>query len=92
MNGFGVRDLSPSARTHYRRDNLSDEIVQYAAEHVLISRPFDEEDDPRRWLTVSVDPSGRLLELVVLVFDDGHETVIHAMKARTQYLTELGWF
>jgi hypothetical protein len=29
---------------------------------------------------------GRLLELVVLGFVNGHELVIHAMKARRQYL------
>jgi hypothetical protein len=30
--------------------------------------------------------SGRLLETVVLVFDSGNELLIHAMKARTDYL------
>ena len=53
------------------------------------SRPLDDEDDPRRWLLIASDSSGRLLEIVLLVFDNGHEIVIHAMKARKQYLTEL---
>ncbi|QUC09738.1 toxin-antitoxin system toxin subunit [Arachnia rubra] len=35
---------------------------------------------------IGTDPAGRLLELVVLVYDDGYELVIHAMKARPQYL------
>lgn len=43
----------------------------------------------RRWLVVGVDQSGRVLEMVVLVFDDGGELLIHAMKARPQFLDEL---
>ena len=35
------------------------------------------------------DSHGRLLELVVLVFDSGNQMLIHAMKARKQYLTLL---
>ena len=33
-----------------------------------------------------IDTHGRLLEIVVLLLDDGTELAIHAMKARTQYL------
>lgn len=53
---------------------------------MLSSRPLDDEDDPRRWLMIAADPAGRLLELVTLVYDDGYELVIHAMKARPHYL------
>ena len=38
-----------------------------ASEHAPNSRPLDDEDDPRRWLAVGIDQSGRVLELVVLV-------------------------
>ena len=38
---------------------------------------------------VVIDQSGRVLELVVLVFDGGEELLIHAMKARPQFLDEL---
>lgn len=82
-------DLHPAARKHYPRDRLDDAAVRYAANHVVYSRPLDDEDDPRRWLTIGTDPVGRLLELVTLVYDDGYELVIHAMKARRQYLDEL---
>ncbi|KQY74148.1 MULTISPECIES: hypothetical protein [Microbacterium] len=82
-------DLHRSARKHYRRDQLDDSSVLYAVEHVLHSRPLDDEDDPRRWLMIAADPSGRLLELVVLIYDDSYELIIHAMKARAQYLDEL---
>ena len=38
---------------------------------------------------VGIDQSGLVLELVVLVFDGGGELLIHAMKARAQFLDEL---
>jgi hypothetical protein len=78
-----------SARKHFGRDRLSDAAILYAYEHALNSRPLDDEDDPRRWLVVGIDQSGRVLELVVLVFDGGGELLIHAMKARAQFLDEL---
>ena len=78
-----------SARKHFGRDRLSDEAILYAYEHALNSRPLDVEDDPRRWLVGGVDQSGRVLELVVLVFDGDGELLIHAMKARAQFLDEL---
>ncbi len=55
---------------------------------MLSSRPLDDEDDPRRWLMIAIDPAGRLLELVALIYDDGYELIIHAMKARPHYLNE----
>lgn len=78
-----------SARGRVGRDRLSDEAFLHAYEHALNSRPLDDEDDPRRWLVVGIDQSGRVLELVVLVFDGGGELLIHAMKARPQFLNEL---
>ena len=78
-----------SARKHFGRDRLSDEAILYAYEHALNSRPLDDEDDPRRWRVVGIDQSGRVHELVVLVFDGGGELLIHAIKARAQFLDEL---
>lgn len=63
--------------------------MRYAATHVLNSRPLDDEDDPRRWLIIGTDPAGRVLELIALVYDDGYELIIHAMRARSQYLDEI---
>lgn len=72
--------LHASARKHFARDRLTDDAVLYAAHH-----------DPRRWILLGYDPAGRILELVVLVFDsaDDPPLVIHAMKARPQYLDAL---
>lgn len=45
-----------------------------------------DEDSPARQFRLGFDAAGRLLELLVLRFDSGNELVIHAMKARKQYL------
>ena len=82
-------DIHRSVRKHYAKDHLDDEVLYYAFDHALSSRPLDDEDDPRRWLVLGVDESGRVLELVVLVFDDGYELLIHAMKARKQFMHEI---
>ena len=79
-------EIHKSARKHYRRDRLTDEMVLHAAAYALFSTPMDKGDYPRRWLMVGVDPSGRLLELITLVVGDGREIIIHAMKARSKYL------
>lgn len=44
-----------------------------------------DDDSPARQFRLGFDEAGRLLELVVLLFDGGNELVIHAMKARPQY-------
>lgn len=71
------------------KGHLGGEDLRHAYGHALSSRPLDDEDDPRRWLVLGVDESGRVLELVVLVFDDGYELLIHAMKARKQFMREI---
>ena len=45
-----------------------------------------DDDNPARQFRLGFDPSGRLLELVVLRFDSGNELVIHAMKARPRHV------
>lgn len=57
----------------------------YAAENDVYIADLDD-DHPIREFRLGFDPNGRLLELVVLRFDSGNELLIHAMKARPQYL------
>lgn len=45
-----------------------------------------DDDSPARKLRLGFDTHGRMLEMVVLVFDSGNELVIHATKARPQML------
>ncbi|WP_253953955.1 toxin [Schaalia sp. 19OD2882] len=40
-----------------------------------------EEEDLQRESRLGFDTNGRLLEVVVLIFDSGCELVVHAMKA-----------
>lgn len=56
----------------------------YAAQNHVYVADLDD-DNPARQLRLGFDPTGRLLELVVLRFDSGNELLIHAMKARPQY-------
>lgn len=57
----------------------------HAAEHAVFVSDLDV-GSPARQLRLGFDAAGRVLEVVVLRFDSGDELVIHAMKARRQYL------
>ncbi len=57
----------------------------YAADRAVFLVELDE-NSPARQLRLGFDSSGRILEVVVLRFDSGEELLIHAMKARRQYL------
>jgi hypothetical protein len=66
-------DIHPAARTH----GVADEDIVHAM-------AIDDQDDDTR---PSLGPSrrGELLEVVVIVRDDGTELAIHAMKMRAKY-------
>lgn len=76
--------VRPSARKH----GVRDEDVIAAAVNPAIQGPLDD-DNPQRQLRIGFDTQARLLETIVLVWDDGTEEVIHAMKCRSQYLSLL---
>ncbi len=60
-----------------RKRGLSDHNITQATTHYLIAYPIDD-DKPARELRLGFDTAGRLLEIVVLLLDDGSELVIHA--------------
>ncbi|MCU6479532.1 hypothetical protein [Arthrobacter sp. A2-55] len=70
------------------KHEISDEDGIEAASWPLVEVPLDHED-PRRFLRLGFDTRSRLLELVVLVWDDETEELIHAMKCRQKYLSLL---
>jgi hypothetical protein len=74
-------EIHPSARKH----GLTDPDIRHAATQFLISYPLTDNDGPRRELRLGVDQAGNLLEIVVLLLDDGHELIIHAMRMRPKY-------
>ncbi len=74
--------IHPSALKH----GVSQEDAVQAADWPLWIEPLDDEDDwPHRQLRLGFDTNGRLLETVVLVFENEREMVIHAMPARKQF-------
>ena len=72
-----------------RKHGVDPDDAVHAAEHALFVSDLSE-DSPARQLRLGFDRGGRLLEVVVLRFDTGNELVIHAMRARRQYLDLLG--
>jgi hypothetical protein len=72
-------------RASARKHGISDEDGIAAAKSPLVSGPLTDEN-PQRQLRIGFDSHARLLETVVLVWDDGTEEIIHAMKCRSQYL------
>lgn len=77
--------LNASACKHQQSQGLTDAGILQAAQFPLWIEPLDD-DNPKRELRLGFDDVGRLLELVVLIFYDGGELVIHAMKARPKYI------
>lgn len=75
-------------RSAHKHGISSSDAIE-AATWPLVAVHLDDED-PRRFLRLGFDTKDRLLELVVLVWDDGTEELIHAMKCRPQYLGLLG--
>ncbi len=73
--------LAGSARKH----GVDDIDIQTAVTDHRLRIALDD-DSPQRQLVLGFDTAARLLEIVVLVFDDDREPIaIHAMAARKQY-------
>ena len=64
---------------------VAEDAIQ-AAHWAQWIEPLEEDDWPQRELRLGFDTQARLLETVVLVFENGGELVIHAMPARKQYV------
>lgn len=75
------RGVHASANKH----GVSAEDALHASNHPVLEKYVDE-DNPARQLILGFDTNGRVLELVLLVFDSGNELIVHAMPARKQYL------
>jgi hypothetical protein len=84
-------DIADSARRHQEEDDFEDADVLHAVANAIYVG--DDGDDPDKALYLGPDLSARLLEVVVVVREDGSEVVIHAMKMRPKYeplLREIG--
>ena len=59
--------------------------IEWVLDHVVVVDEVGDDESPRRWLVLGTDREARMLELIVLVFDDGREMVIHAMTMQSKY-------
>jgi hypothetical protein len=60
-------------------------VIAHALRNPLAEFALDDES-PTRLLIIGPAPSGDLLEIVVLVFDDNRALAIHAMPMRKKYV------
>lgn len=65
------------------RHGVVEEDMLHAIEHSLVVDDLG--DDPNRWLVLGPDTAGNVLELVVLISEEGDEIIIHAMPMRPKY-------
>ena len=65
------------------RHGVSEADILHAVQFRLVVE--DVGDDPERWLVIGPDQAAQLLEIVILVVEEGELLVIHAMKLRTHY-------
>ena len=66
-----------------RRHGVDDEDVLHAVDNSLALEDLSE--DPDRWLVVGPDRVANLLEIIVLITEQGTEMIIHAMPLRAIY-------
>jgi hypothetical protein len=72
-----------------RRHGVSDDDIVHAAETSVAEYELGDDDEPRRFLILGPDRAGNMLEVIVLMFDDGTELAIHAMAMRPKYASWL---
>lgn len=76
-------EVHRSARKH----GVTDGDIIHAATQYMIAYPLSSENEetPQRELRLGPDRAGNMLEVVVLLLDDGDELIIHAMRMRPKY-------
>lgn len=60
-----------------RRHGVADEDMLHAVRNPMVVDDLG--DDPDRWLVVGPDRAANLLEVIVLLTEEGTEMIIHAM-------------
>ncbi len=68
-----------------RKHGIDDDDLLHAIEHALVIARLDEQ----RLLHLGPDEAGNMLEVVTLAIDDEIDLVIHAMRMRPKYRTQL---
>lgn len=71
------------------KHGVSRENIDHATSHSITVADLDPDSDPPKILLIGPDPSGNLLELIVLVLADDELLVIHAMALRPAFYSLL---
>ena len=71
-------EIRPSARRH----GVTDEDIHHAFSHALREVELDQD----RWLVLGPDGAANVVELIVIVTDQGQLRCIHAMRATKENL------
>lgn len=66
-----------------RRHGVDDEDMLHAVDNSMAVEDLSE--DPDRWLIIGPDRVANLLEIIVLITEEGTEMIIHAMPLRAIY-------
>jgi hypothetical protein len=72
-------EIHPAARRH----DVADEDMRHAVANSMAVEDLGE--DPDRWLVVGPDRAANLLEIIVVVSEEGSELIVHAMPLRAIY-------
>ena len=72
-------------RESARKHGVADDDIRHAVEHPTAREELDAPGDEQRVLWLGPDRAGNLLEIIVVVFEDGAELAVHAMKMRPMY-------
>ncbi len=71
-------EVRPSALRH----GVADEDIHHAFNHALREVELDED----RWLVLGPDRTANIVELIILITDQGDERAVHAMRATKENL------
>ena len=71
--------MLPSTRRH----GVTEPDLVHAIEHFVALE--DAGEDPDRWLIIGPDRAGNLLEIVLMISEEGVQLIIHAMPMRAQF-------
>lgn len=74
-----------NVRVSALKHGINEDDALEAASWPVLTFALDDHDNPQRVMRLGFDTKGRLLESVILSWDDGTEELIHCMKARPQY-------
>jgi hypothetical protein len=68
-----------------RRHGFSPEDILHVIEHAVVVVDLDPDSNPPKVVAIGPDRAGNMLEVIVLLFDDDRQLVVHAMALRKKF-------